>query len=129
MTDCPCPCHGDSEEGASHEDGDCCPALAEADEALAQALSENGRDMLLDVSRFAGNVSMEFDPPAVDADQLPLWSSVEFSLTSAPTLGAIRPGDGAPLTAETFDRLARHAGIMPWPKNVIPIDRARRRRR
>lgn len=39
-TDCPCPCHGDSEEGASHEDGDCCPALAEADEALAQALAD-----------------------------------------------------------------------------------------
>lgn len=41
MTDCDCPCHGDSEEGASHEDGDCCPALAEADEALADMLVES----------------------------------------------------------------------------------------
>ena len=149
MTDCPCPCHGDSEEGASHEDGDCCPALAEADEAFARSMQElaahgqEDRDAAMaewlsrvpapipqPVLRLAGVVTMEFDPPPVEVEQLPLWSSIEFAGADLRqrSLGDIRASDGEPLMLATLERNMRHAGMMPWPANVVPIERARRRR-
>lgn len=90
MTDCDCPCHGDSEDAPSHEDGDCCPALAEADEALARALSENGRVL----RREAAEIVALLDEPPHDPRQteLPLWSAVPFDpLPWLPSDGNVVP--------------------------------------
>lgn len=127
MTDCDCPCHGDSEDAPSHEDGDCCPALAEADEALARALSENGRVLRREAAEIVA--LLEHDPPPDPRQtELPLWSAAEFTSTASPILGPLLPAEAEALTRIRLDELARHAGLMSWPENVIPIERARRKR-
>lgn len=53
---CDCACHGDTEDGPDHAAGDCCPALADADDALMAGLSIPLEPEPLTLDSFDGTV-------------------------------------------------------------------------
>lgn len=57
---CPCPCHGDSEEGDPHDDGDCCPDLEDGDrEFMGVDLASDATDAIAYVAHVYERIAKE----------------------------------------------------------------------